>query len=349
MKSEYVLIHAAPIKHYGIKGQKKGVRRFQLDNGELTAAGKARYGVGTSNPATDGGHKGGYFTGDTGGTMKRMKDYLLRNTNYRMDDASTAAGVDGRALVGAYGKNVGKTRSSAPSVPAVDSKTPWGKRASAVASTPASTPTTKKETKDNLGQNGGRPYSTPYTQTVASGRKKNVTGSTLGASANKSSGINAAKASDSAYATMAKAIDPVEKANAKVEAQRKKQEEVDIKRNNAIESAAYNSQSKFGEPKSKHEIGSGTVSAVSKAARTISSKPKDNTPKSKTSDDSAKNKNTSKTETKVASKNEKQKDSYTPASNNYVENPKSKIDNGAVDTLKKKDLVKIKSGKNTRK
>ena len=27
MKSEYVLIHAAPIKHYGIKGQKKGGRK----------------------------------------------------------------------------------------------------------------------------------------------------------------------------------------------------------------------------------------------------------------------------------------------------------------------------------
>lgn len=30
--------------HYGIKGQKKGVRRFQNDDGTLTAEGKARYG-----------------------------------------------------------------------------------------------------------------------------------------------------------------------------------------------------------------------------------------------------------------------------------------------------------------
>ena len=346
MKSEYVLIHAAPIKHYGIKGQKKGVRRFQLDNGELTAAGKARYGVGTSNPATDGSHKGGYFTGNTGKTMRKMEDYILRKTDHKTDDATTAAGLDGRALVGAYGKKVGSTRPSAPSVSTTDSKNPWAKRASAVASTPA----TKKETKDNLGNNGGRPYSTPYTQETAKGRRKVFrTAITVpGATAHKETGINVAKASDSAYATMAKAINPVEKANAKAEAQRKKQEEVDIKRNNAIESAAYNSQTKYGEPKSKHEIGSGTVSAMSKAARTVSSKPKDNTPKSKTSDDSAKNKNTSKSETKTASKNEKQKDSYTPASNNYVENPKSKMDNGAVDTLKKKDLVKIKSGKNTR-
>lgn len=33
------------LMHYGIKGQKWGVRRFQNDDGTLTAEGKARYGV----------------------------------------------------------------------------------------------------------------------------------------------------------------------------------------------------------------------------------------------------------------------------------------------------------------
>lgn len=36
--------------HYGIKGQKHGVRRFQNEDGTLTSEGKDRYGVGESNP-----------------------------------------------------------------------------------------------------------------------------------------------------------------------------------------------------------------------------------------------------------------------------------------------------------
>lgn len=39
--------------HYGIPGQKHGKRRFQNEDGSLTAAGRARYGAGGS---TDGGH-----------------------------------------------------------------------------------------------------------------------------------------------------------------------------------------------------------------------------------------------------------------------------------------------------
>lgn len=34
------------LAHYGIKGQKHGIRRFQNEDGSLTEAGKARYGVG---------------------------------------------------------------------------------------------------------------------------------------------------------------------------------------------------------------------------------------------------------------------------------------------------------------
>lgn len=32
--------------HYGIRGQKRGLRRFQNEDGSLTPAGKERYGVG---------------------------------------------------------------------------------------------------------------------------------------------------------------------------------------------------------------------------------------------------------------------------------------------------------------
>ena len=41
--------------HHGIKGQRWGVRRYQNDDGTLTAAGKARYGkegLGTNNPSS---------------------------------------------------------------------------------------------------------------------------------------------------------------------------------------------------------------------------------------------------------------------------------------------------------
>lgn len=313
MKSEYVLIHAAPIKHYGIKGQKKGVRRFQLDNGELTAAGKARYGVGMSNPATDGTHKGGYFTGNTGKTMKKMKDYLLRNTNYRMDDASTAAGLGGRALVGAYGKNVGKTRSSAPSVPAVDSKTPWGKRASAVASTPTTTPS-KKETKDNLGQNGGRPYSTPYTQETAKGRKKNVTGSTTGASKNDKLTLEEKAPASTVGAKTQGAI---------------------LKAHNAVR---VTTQNKSGNSSGNKQLASPAKVDKDKLSSRGNEKVRDNV--IKVGADLA----------DIASDRAKQIDVITKTQNllETASKASKQMDNGAVDTLKKKDLVKIKSGKNTR-
>lgn len=90
MKSEYVLIHAAPIKHYGIKGQKKGVRRFQLDSGELTAAGKSRYGVSTSGnkpystpynepQGTVSGRKKNITGTISGATVNKSKSYKVAN------------------------------------------------------------------------------------------------------------------------------------------------------------------------------------------------------------------------------------------------------------------------------
>lgn len=51
-ESEYYGVQSLPfegyLQHHGIKGQKWGVRRFQNKDNTLTAAGKARYGSGTS-------------------------------------------------------------------------------------------------------------------------------------------------------------------------------------------------------------------------------------------------------------------------------------------------------------
>lgn len=42
---DYIIVRTAPneLKHFGIKGQKWGVRRFENEDGTLTAAGKKRY------------------------------------------------------------------------------------------------------------------------------------------------------------------------------------------------------------------------------------------------------------------------------------------------------------------
>ena len=41
------------LRHHGIKGQKWGVRRFQNDDGSLTAAGRKRYGDGKGSSVED--------------------------------------------------------------------------------------------------------------------------------------------------------------------------------------------------------------------------------------------------------------------------------------------------------
>ena len=38
------------LQHYGIEGQKWGVRRFENEDGTLTEAGKQRYNKNSSNP-----------------------------------------------------------------------------------------------------------------------------------------------------------------------------------------------------------------------------------------------------------------------------------------------------------
>ena len=68
------------LMHYGIKGQKWGIRRFQNEDGTLTVAGKERYGSGkTSNNSGHGNGATARMTpGVTGGLSPRA-EFAVRN------------------------------------------------------------------------------------------------------------------------------------------------------------------------------------------------------------------------------------------------------------------------------
>ena len=53
--NDYMKLH--DLYHSGIKGMKWGIRRFQNEDGSLTEAGKARYGVGQNGDMTKEGRK----------------------------------------------------------------------------------------------------------------------------------------------------------------------------------------------------------------------------------------------------------------------------------------------------
>lgn len=53
MASEYFITRSDELKHYGIQGQKWGVRRFENYDGTLTPEGKERYGIGDGKRPTD--------------------------------------------------------------------------------------------------------------------------------------------------------------------------------------------------------------------------------------------------------------------------------------------------------
>lgn len=53
--------------HYGVKGQKHGVRRYQNDDGSLTAEGRDHYGVGEGDGRTGGMRTGSAKTGRAAG------------------------------------------------------------------------------------------------------------------------------------------------------------------------------------------------------------------------------------------------------------------------------------------
>lgn len=70
----------AELYHYGIKGQKHGVRRFQNDDGSLTEAGKRRYSIG--GPA-------GNSAGKTGTSIQRNNSFQLTKENLSMKATSS--------------------------------------------------------------------------------------------------------------------------------------------------------------------------------------------------------------------------------------------------------------------
>ena len=67
------------LQHYGIKGQKWGIRRFQYENGSYTPEGKERYSKGSSDSDDSGPRKGPTRFGGTGktGYMTDTQVYYL--------------------------------------------------------------------------------------------------------------------------------------------------------------------------------------------------------------------------------------------------------------------------------
>lgn len=76
------------MSHYGIQGQKWGIRRFQFENGSYTPEGKERYGRGSSSD----GKTGGLFSKNRNQipevhrkNIKKDFDYAMQNAKYRVD------------------------------------------------------------------------------------------------------------------------------------------------------------------------------------------------------------------------------------------------------------------------
>lgn len=74
--------YPAELYHHGIKGQKWGVRRYQNDDGTLTAAGRERYGSSLGEHANEGGVLRRLATGDYALGAKRLgerREQRLKN------------------------------------------------------------------------------------------------------------------------------------------------------------------------------------------------------------------------------------------------------------------------------
>jgi len=76
------------LSHSGIKGQKWGIRRYQNEDGSLTAAGKARYGPGGTNP--------GELEKDYNTANLKGKKTVLEGTSKTINDASKIVAEVGR-------------------------------------------------------------------------------------------------------------------------------------------------------------------------------------------------------------------------------------------------------------
>ncbi len=81
MKKEYITNINGELYHYGIKGQKWGLRRYQYENGQLTAEGKTRYNISDSIKPIRGKHSIGYID-----SVNRERKINSENL-YKMDIA----------------------------------------------------------------------------------------------------------------------------------------------------------------------------------------------------------------------------------------------------------------------
>lgn len=81
MEKEYITKINGELYHYGIKGQKWGVRRYQYENGQLTAEGKNRYNISDSIKPIRGKHSIGYID-----SVNRERKINSENL-YKMDIA----------------------------------------------------------------------------------------------------------------------------------------------------------------------------------------------------------------------------------------------------------------------
>lgn len=80
------------LAHYGIKGQKWGIRRYQNEDGSLTEAGRQRYSYGNVDINPDG--DGYYLVGRRGNTNDqklRIKSDVLRQYEQKVQDATMAS------------------------------------------------------------------------------------------------------------------------------------------------------------------------------------------------------------------------------------------------------------------
>lgn len=75
------------LMHYGIKGQKWGVRRFQYENGSYTTEGKERYGQGSKNSSGSNANSRSTKKGLTTGMKGNKKDSNARE-NWKAKDVS---------------------------------------------------------------------------------------------------------------------------------------------------------------------------------------------------------------------------------------------------------------------
>lgn len=84
------------LQHFGIKGQKWGLRRFQEEDGTLTEVGKARYGVSSGD-----GKISGVASKAASGKAKKEKSTDEKKQKRKDMIKKAAVGIGAAALVGA--------------------------------------------------------------------------------------------------------------------------------------------------------------------------------------------------------------------------------------------------------